>query len=135
MHAKKSMESAVGEAKGLGVSSHGEEPGESTSLIYEGGDTEGAGTADGKKHRANRTLLCAGANVDVLFDFKDQLRPTAWTLTHITMTKEEVKLYKELPVLFNVERGFFMEPDEDNHELEICNEHPGYCNWDVESQQ
>ncbi|KAL1613851.1 hypothetical protein SLS56_012227 [Neofusicoccum ribis] len=25
--------------------------------------------------------------------------------------------------------GFFMEPDEDNHELKICDEHPGYLNW------
>ncbi len=22
-----------------------------------------------------------------------------------------------------------MQPDEDNHELKICDEHPGYCNW------
>jgi sarcosine oxidase/L-pipecolate oxidase len=45
------------------------------------------------------------------------------------MTPEELKIYKNLPVLFNVERGFFMEPDEDNGELKICDEHPGYCNW------
>lgn len=60
---------------------------------------------------------------------KNQLRPTAWTLAHIKMSPEEAKLYKDLPVLFNVERGFFMEPDEDNHEMKICDEHPGYCNW------
>src|SRR5699024_10661310 len=24
---------------------------------------------------------------------------------------------------------FFMEPDEDRHELKICDEHPGCCNW------
>lgn len=47
------------------------------------------------------------------------------------MNPEEAKLYKNLPVLFNVERGFFMEPDEDKHELKICDEHPGYCNWIV----
>jgi sarcosine oxidase / L-pipecolate oxidase len=32
-------------------------------------------------------------------------------------------------VLFNCERGFFMEPDEDCRDLKICDEHPGYCNW------
>lgn len=25
-----------------------------------------------------------------------------------------------------------MEPDEDCHELKICDEHPGYCNWIVQ---
>nr|OQO25227.1 hypothetical protein B0A51_05800 [Rachicladosporium sp. CCFEE 5018] len=49
------------------------------------------------------------------------------------MTFEEAQLYKDLPVLFNVERGFFMEPDAENHELKICEEHPGYCNWTAAS--
>jgi len=26
-----------------------------------------------------------------------------------------------------------MEPDEDNHELKICDEHPGYCNWIIDA--
>ena len=25
-----------------------------------------------------------------------------------------------------------MEPDEDKHELKLCDEHPGYCNWEVQ---
>lgn len=29
------------------------------------------------------------------------------------MTEDECKLYKDLPVMFNVDRGFFIEPDED----------------------
>lgn len=136
VHARKSMESAASEARRLGVNFiTGEGQGRVVSLIYQDADIKGVRTADGKQHSADRTLLCAGANVDGLFDFKDQLRPTAWTLAHIKMTENEVKLYKDLPVLFNVERGFFMEPDEDNHELKICDEHPGYCNWDAESQK
>jgi len=74
------------------------------------------------------TILSAGANADALIDMQNQLRPTAWTLAHIRMTPSEAELYRHLPVLFNVERGFFMEPDEDNLELKICDEHPGYCN-------
>ena len=130
------MESAAREGLRLGVSFiTGEEEGNVRGLIYENGDVKGAKTLDGKEHRADRTILCAGANAAALFDFRDQLRPTAWTLAHIRMTDEEVELFKDLPVLFNVERGFFMEPDEDNHELKICDEHPGYCNWDYESQK
>ncbi|KAK5686893.1 hypothetical protein LTS10_001028 [Elasticomyces elasticus] len=130
VHARKALVSAVAEAERLGASiCTGGPQGTVISLLWEEGDVKGARTADGIEHRADHTILCAGANAPQLLDMKDQLRPTAWTLAHIKMTPEEVKLYKNLPVLFNVERGFFMEPDEDNHELKICDEHPGYCNW------
>lgn len=130
VHARKAMESAFREAQRLGVRMvTGSPHGAVVSLIFEDGDVLGGLTKDGVKHYADRTILCAGANAPQLVDMKDQLRPTAWTLAHIKMTEEEAKLYKNLPVMFNVERGFFMEPDEDNHELKICDEHPGYCNW------
>jgi sarcosine oxidase / L-pipecolate oxidase len=130
VHARKSMESAAAEAVRLGVEFvTGEEAGRVERLLYEASDVRGAVTADGAEHRADRTILCAGANAGLLFDMKDQLRPTAWTLAHIRMTPEELELYRNLPVLFNIERGFFMEPDEDKGELKICDEHPGYCSW------
>ncbi|OTA52428.1 hypothetical protein K449DRAFT_470486 [Hypoxylon sp. EC38] len=40
----------------------------------------------------------------------------------------EADLYKNLPVLFHIEKGFFMEPSAETHELKICDEHPGYIN-------
>ncbi|KAJ5396836.1 hypothetical protein N7509_004949 [Penicillium cosmopolitanum] len=97
--------------------------------VYEAGDVIGARTADDVVHRADHTILAAGAGSDRLLDFKKQLRPTAWTLSHIQMTAEESQLYRNLPVLFNVAKGFFMEPDEDEHHLKICDEHPGYCKF------
>lgn len=125
VHARKAMESAAKEAERLGVNFiTGGEKGRVTGLICENGDVKGAKTEDGAEHRADRTILCAGANAPAILDMKHQLRPTAWTLAHIKMTAEELKLYKDLPVLFNIERGFFMEPDEDNGELKICDEHP-----------
>ncbi|KAK4982421.1 hypothetical protein LTR66_009276 [Elasticomyces elasticus] len=133
-HARKSMESAANEAKRLGV--HfvtGSPEGEVKCLLYEEGDVKGVVTAEDTEHRGDRTILCAGANSNALFDFKDQLRPTAWTLAHIRMSPDEAKLYRNLPVLFNIERGFFMEPDEDDSDLKICDEHPGYCNWTTDA--
>ncbi|EDO00418.1 hypothetical protein SS1G_14288 [Sclerotinia sclerotiorum 1980 UF-70] len=130
VHARKAIESAAKEAERLGVKFiTGSPKGFVTSLIFEDGDVLGVKTADGKEHRGDRTILAAGAGADALFDFKDQLRPTAWTLGHIKMSEDEITLYRSLSVLFNIEKGFFMEPDEDNHELKICDEHPGYCNW------
>ncbi|EXJ60199.1 proline dehydrogenase [Cladophialophora yegresii CBS 114405] len=130
VHARKSMESAAREAARLGVAFvTGDQVGRVTRLIYECSDVKGALTADSKAHYADRTILCAGANAAMLFDMEDQLRPTAWTLAHLKMTPDEAALYRDLPVLFNVERGFFMEPDAEHHELKMCDEHPGYCNW------
>ncbi|KAI1377091.1 fructosyl amine:oxygen oxidoreductase [Hypoxylon crocopeplum] len=85
-------------------------------------------TADGTLHKAQTTILANGANADLLLDFKSQLRPTAWTLAHIRMTPSEAELYRNLSVLFNIEKGFFMEPSAETHELKICDEHPGYIN-------
>lgn len=126
IHARKSMLSAAREAERLGVTFiTGDPKGRVTSLLYENGDVKGAITADKKEHRADKTILSAGANASQIFPMQNQLRATAWTLAHIKMTDEERKLYKNLPVLFNIERGFFMEPDEDAGELKMCDEHPG----------
>lgn len=130
VHARKALVSAHDEAKRLGVNFiTGSPEGKVTSLVYSGEDVSGAKTADGREHLADRTILAAGATAPLLLDFENQLRATAWTLGHIKLTEEELKLYKNLPVLFNIESGFFMEPDEDKGELKMCDEHPGYCNW------
>lgn len=114
-------------AKKLGVKFITGISGDVQKLVEEKGDIVGAETANGKKNLANTTILAAAAQAPKLLDLKDQLRPTAWTLAHIKLSEEECKLYKKLPVLFNIESGFFMEPDAENHELKICDEHPGYC--------
>lgn len=88
----------------------------------------GVRTADGRSHMANHTILAAGANSDRLLDFQNQLRPTAWTLAHIPLSAAEAPLYRDLPVLYAVDRGFFIEPDADTRELKLCDEHPGYIN-------
>lgn len=130
IHALKAMVSAYTEAKRLGVKfTTGTPNGKVVAITYDNGDVTGAQTADGTIHRADHIILAAGAGSDRLLDFKKQLRPTAWTLCHISMTPEEAQRLRNLPVLFNVEKGFFMEPDEDKHELKICDEHPGYCNF------
>ncbi|KAI8590779.1 fructosyl amine:oxygen oxidoreductase [Geranomyces variabilis] len=128
--ARDALESAHKEAERLGVKFvTGGMEGKVVELFYsDSGDVQGAITADGKTHLADRTILCAGANSDGLFDFEKQLRPTAWTLAHIQMTPEERDTWKDLPVLFNVEKGFFMEPTAATGELKLVDEHPGYCN-------
>jgi sarcosine oxidase/L-pipecolate oxidase len=132
--ARGALMSAYYEAKRLGVKFITGEKGVVTKLVEKDGDIVGAEITDGTQYLASTTILAAGAQAPSLLDFKDQLRPTAWTLAHIKMTPEECKLYKNLPVLFNIESGFFMEPDEEKGELKMCDEHPGYCNWVTDAQ-
>lgn len=107
--ARGALEAVYHEAMKFGVRFEtGDRKGKVVRLIYDLGDVVGARTADGSEHRADRTILCAGANSDQLLDFERQLRPTAWTLAHIKLTQEERKLWKDLPVLFNVNSGFFI---------------------------
>ncbi len=131
VHARKALVATIREAEKLGVKFIcGENQGRVVELVVDSTNiVRGVKTVDGREHLADRTVLCSGANACQLLDMKDQLRPTAWTLAHINLTPEEAKSYRDLPVLFNVERGFFMEPDADNHEMKICDEHPGYCNF------
>ncbi|KAL6240734.1 hypothetical protein RBB50_012298 [Rhinocladiella similis] len=126
VHARKALVSCATEAERLGAKFV---VADVTELVIENGDVKGVKTKDGRQMRADTTVLCAGANCDQFLDFKGQLRPTAWTLAHIQMTPEETRLFKDLPVLFHIEKGFFMEPDEDKSQLKMCDEHPGYCNW------
>ncbi|KAH8820717.1 fructosyl amine:oxygen oxidoreductase-like protein [Xylogone sp. PMI_703] len=127
--ARGAMTSAFKESQRLGVKFITGTKGDVVKLLEENGDVVGAETAGGVKHLADTTILATGAAAPKLLDLKDQLRPTAWTLAHIKMSPEECELYRNLPVLFNIESGFFMEPDAEKGELKICDEHPGYCNW------
>jgi sarcosine oxidase/L-pipecolate oxidase len=127
--ARGALMAAYEEAKRLGVMFITGSKGDVKKLLTENGAVAGAETADGQQHRAQTTILANGAHAPSLLDFKDQLRPTAWTLAHIKMTPEECQKYKNLPVLFNIESGFFMEPDAERRELKICDEHPGYTNF------
>lgn len=100
-------------------------------LLYEDDEVVGAKTADGATHRADFTVLAAGAGASTLVDFEKQLRPTAWTLGHVALTADEAPQYAELPVLFAVDEGFFLSPPKSaivvgEPELKICDEHPGY---------
>lgn len=113
----------------------GDPEGKVETILYNGDAkaVSGARTADGVTHTANHVILSAGANSDRLLDFKGQLRPTAWTLAQIPLSKNEAALYKDLPVLYGVDRGFFIEPDAEKHEMKLCDEHPGYINPVIEN--
>lgn len=74
------LEAVHAEVERLGVEFVAGLPKENVEvLLYsdDGSTILGARTADGVEHTADRTILAAGVNSDLLFDFERQLRPTA----------------------------------------------------------
>lgn len=132
--ARGALVSAAREAARLGVDFVTGTEGDVKSLIIEDGVVLGVTTSSSTSHFADRVILSAGAAAPGLLDMKDQLRPTAWTLAHIALSPSECALYKNLPVLYNLEAGFFLEPDEERRELKICDEHPGYTNFTTDAE-
>ncbi|KAI0005243.1 fructosyl amine:oxygen oxidoreductase [Xylariaceae sp. FL0662B] len=127
--AKGAVVAAKEEAEKLGARFITGRGGEVVELLFSESEMlRAVKTADGTLHNAHTTILANGANAELLLDFKKQLRPTAWTLAHIKMSPSEAEVYKNLPVLFNIEKGFFLEPSAETRELKICDEHPGYIN-------
>ena len=128
--ARETMKDLHAECIKLGVDFQTNITGRVTELLCSDKRTDiiGARTADGTAHHADRIILSAEASSDLLLDFQKQLRPTAWTLAHLPLTPEEAMIYKNLPVLYCVDRGFFIEPDAASHEIKLCDEHPGYIN-------
>ncbi|EUC49681.1 hypothetical protein COCMIDRAFT_32906 [Bipolaris oryzae ATCC 44560] len=124
------LKAMYNEALRLGVSFITGTTGKVQELLYNPNKSHVTGVriVDGTEHVAKQTILAAGANSDLLVDFEQQLRPTAWTLAHIPLSGEEAEHYRNLPVLYGVDRGFFIEPDAENHEMKLCDEHPGYIN-------
>ncbi|EDU49276.1 DadA Glycine D-amino acid oxidase deaminating [Pyrenophora tritici-repentis] len=120
------------EAVNLGVHFVTGTEGKTEEFLYTSNNTiRGAKTANGGEYTAEHIILSAGANSERLLDFKKQLRPTAWTLAHLPLSADEAARYRNLPVLYGVDRGFFIEPDVEKHEIKLCDEHPGYINPEV----
>ncbi|KAF2835888.1 fructosyl amine:oxygen oxidoreductase [Patellaria atrata CBS 101060] len=136
--ARGTMEAVRGECARLGVRFVTGPKGKVVKLVVrdngdgKGDDVMGVETADGVVRFVQTTILTAGANADALLDFERQLRPTAWTIAHVGLTAEEALRLRDMPVPYNCERGFFIEPSFETHELKVCDEHPGYINLEVD---
>lgn len=128
-NSQKAMLSVYVEARRLGAKMlDGSPQGKVTAFIYEDGDVVGVNTADGSFHPADHVILTTGVSSDQMLDFKNQLRPIAFTLCHLQLTSAESRLYTKMPVFVSAGQGFFIEADKDQGHLKICDAHPGYLN-------
>jgi len=104
----------------------------------------GVETVDGTYYHGDKVVLAAGAWSPTLVDLDDQCvskvsekgnpntsflsatttnRVQAWVYAHIQLTPEEVSEYKNIPVVYDGEYGFFFEPNE-----YAVNSHPQMSN-------
>jgi sarcosine oxidase/L-pipecolate oxidase len=127
-HAKDALISAGKEIQRLGGKYV---VGEVTGLAYDDTNTKVVGCkyGSGNEIRADKVIISAGASSVKILDFKDQLLAKCWCVGHLKLTEEEARLFKDMPVIDNAEKGFFFEPDLVKNELKVCNEFPGYTHY------
>ncbi|KAB5578063.1 fructosyl peptide oxidase [Coniochaeta sp. 2T2.1] len=88
----------------------------------------GVETVDGTRYYADKVVLATGAWSPTLVDLEDQCCSKAWVYAHIQLTPEEAAEYKNAPVVYNGDVGFFFEPNEFGV-IKICDEFPGFSRF------
>ncbi|KAL6359174.1 hypothetical protein LRP88_06594 [Fusarium phalaenopsidis] len=85
-------------------------------------------------HSQNGGWLAAAKAINAIGDFlRDQgvkfgFGRHAWVFAHIQLTPEEAAEFKNTPVIYDGEYGFFFEPTEDNI-IKVCDEFPGFTRF------
>lgn len=88
----------------------------------------GVETVDGSKYYGDKVVLAAGAWSPALVDLDDQCCSKAWVYAHMQLTPEEAADFKDTPVVYNGNYGFFFEPNEHNV-VKVCDEFPGFTRF------
>ncbi|GLI82053.1 hypothetical protein PoHVEF18_010453 [Penicillium ochrochloron] len=88
----------------------------------------GVETTDRTQYFADKIVLAAGAWSPTLIDLKDQCVSKAWVFAHIQLTPQEAAEYKNAPVVYDGEYGFFFEPNE-RGVIKVCDEFPGFSHF------
>lgn len=85
--------------------------------------------ADGSRKSADQVVVCAGAATGYVVDLHQQQAATGLFVTHIELTPEEHQRYKDLPVVFDAEMGYFFPPDPETRVLKIALPGSGASNY------
>lgn len=88
----------------------------------------GVETVDGSRYYADKVVLAAGAWSPALVDLEEQCVSKAWVYAHMQLTPQEAARYKNSPVVYNGDVGFFFEPNE-HGVIKVCDEFPGFTRY------
>ncbi|XYA02958.1 hypothetical protein QA089_005545 [Meyerozyma guilliermondii] len=127
-HAANALRSAHARAEQLGVTFVFGDAGRVVATYTENG-TVYVISADGSKRTADQVLLSAGAATGYLVDLGQQQSATGLFITHIKLTPQEYEKYKDIPVVFDGEMGYFFPPDPATYVLKIALPGSGTSNY------
>ncbi|KAJ6007718.1 FAD dependent oxidoreductase [Penicillium herquei] len=91
------------------------EKGYARKLILDDNSQECKGVicADGTRHDADLVIIATGAWTPSLIDLQGQLTAKGHGVAHIQLTLAETKHYAAMPIMDNLELGYFFPPQED----------------------
>ncbi|KAJ4335755.1 hypothetical protein N0V87_005870 [Didymella glomerata] len=88
----------------------------------------GVRTANGAHYYADKVVLAAGAWSPALVDLQEQCVSKAWVYAHMQLSPQEARKYKDCPVVYHGDYGFFFEPNE-HGVIKVCDEFPGFTRF------
>lgn len=88
----------------------------------------GVETVNGARYYADKVVLAAGAWSPALVDVQEQCVSKAWVYAHMKLSASEAQAYKDGPVVYHGDYGFFFEPDE-HGVIKVCDEFPGFTRF------
>ncbi|CDK27132.1 unnamed protein product [Kuraishia capsulata CBS 1993] len=118
-HAGNSLRAVYRKCKQLGVKFLFGKKGEFVSVEKKKGIAY-IKTADGSLHTSEQIVVCCGAATGKMLDLQEQQGATGLFVTHIKLTPSEYETYKNMPVLFDAEMGYFFPPDPETRILKIA---------------
>lgn len=127
-HAANSLKAVYQAAKAKGVKFVFGAKGEAQKIIIKD-NQEFVETKDGSRYTADKIIISSGASSGKLIDLKQQQAATGLFVTHIKLTKEEYQKYKNLPIVFDSEMGYFFPPDPATRVLKIALAGSGASNY------
>ncbi|RBR24435.1 uncharacterized protein FIESC28_02925 [Fusarium coffeatum] len=97
----KAMELIGKECEGFGHVFHSGDQGTVVKILRDGstGQVTGVQARDGTMYEADIVILAMGAYSDTLLDYERQLEATAYAVTHIKLSEEQYKRYKDMPII------------------------------------
>jgi len=101
--------------------------GQASKVIADGDRVRGVILKDGQELRAEQTILAAGAWTGALVDLRGVASPRAQCIGYVTLTEEEDKALRGIPVHLNLSTGLFYFPSS-RGEIKVARHAFGYSN-------
>ncbi|ODV93698.1 hypothetical protein PACTADRAFT_4600 [Pachysolen tannophilus NRRL Y-2460] len=119
-HAANSLIALYNKAVDLGVKFIFGKSGEAIRTVSKKNGRDYIITKDGTEYTADKIIISAGASTGFIVDLNHQQSATGLFVTHIKLTPQEYEKFKNIPILFDAEMGYFFPPDSKTHVLKIA---------------